>query len=122
MTAAFVRGICLVFAMGIATGCSMKFGGLEPNTQFVYPNSNVKVLGPVSASMTKIGILMLGGFFSGDDIRSVYREALAQREGANVIVNFNQDTVSTVWGLVTVNTYSISGDAASMEVGKKRLY
>ena len=122
MIAAFVRGVCLVFALGIVTGCSMKFGSLEPNTQFVYPNSNVHVLGPVSASMTKLGILGIGGFFSGDEIRSVYREALAQRAGANVIVNFNQDTVSTMWMIVTVNTYTISGDAASMEVGKQRLY
>ena len=114
--------LSLMACVGLAIGCTAKFGAQQLNTQFVYPNSNVKILGPVTASITKQGIMGWGTIPTADEVRSVYDEALAERQGANVLVNFSEETaITTYMGFWATSTYTIEGDAAHMEVGKQRL-
>lgn len=115
------RTLALIACGSLFAACTTNFGAQQPNTQFVYPNSNVKVLGPISASITKEAPLGFGVLPTADEVRRVYQEALAQREGANVIVNFSEDTKFTTYFLWATTTYTISGDGARMEVGKQRL-
>ena len=114
------------FAIALSTalimqGCTMSTGGLQPNTQFVYPNSNVRILGPVKADISKVTFLGIGGFFDAKDIRDTYQKALSQQNGANVLVNFKEDTDFTSFVIFVKSTYHIAGDAASMEVGNQIL-
>lgn len=114
--------IAVVFsAILTIQGCTMSSGALQPNTQFVYPNSNVRILGPVKADISKWSFLGIGGFFEAEDIRNAYQQALSQQSGANVLVNFKEDTDFTTFILLVRSSYHIAGDAASMEVGKQIL-
>lgn len=108
-------GACLV------TGCSFTGGALEPHTQFIYPNSNVTILGPVSSSRTKNGFLGLSPFFNASEVFEIYREALSQQAGANVIVNLEETSTVVTFPFYVTYTYSISGQGARMEVGRQEL-
>ncbi len=123
MTAAgCVQSFLMLVAGCIFSGCISTNGALQPNTQFVYPNSNVKELGPVSASRTKMGPLFFVPSFTADEIRSAYDEALSGQSGANVIVNFDEDTTVTNFVLFNTVKYTIRGQSAAMEVGKQILH
>lgn len=117
----WIKSCFFVLSFILITGCTMKAGGLNPNTQFVYPNSNVKILGPVEADISKWTVLGIGAFFEPDEIRAVYDEALSQQEGANVIVNFDESSVTTSYVFMVKSSYTISGQAASMDVGQQKL-
>ncbi len=112
----------LVLAGCFLSGCISTNGAFQPNTQFVYPNSNVSVLGPVSASKTKMGPLMFVPTFSAQEVREAYDEALQSRSGANVIVNFDEDTIVSNYVFFNTITYSVRGQGAAMEVGDQDLY
>ena len=112
----------LVVAGCFLGGCISTNGAFQPNTQFVYPNSNVTILGPVSASKTKSGPLMFVPVFSAEEVRQTYDEALQGRSGANVIVNFDEDTIVSNYVFFNTITYSVSGQGAMMEVGQQDLY
>jgi hypothetical protein len=103
-------------------GCTSQYGHFVPNSQFAYANSNVRTLGPVKAEITK------SAWFSApeltiDDIRGVYNKALTQAEGANIMINYKEDTYYTIMPLIPFSsvTYRIEGEAAKMEVGKQEL-
>ena len=115
------RVVMLLLMVG-ATGCISTQGSFEPNVQFVYPNSNVKVLGPTSAEMTKWSVLFFVRWFDKDEVLSVYREALKKQQGANVLVDFDQDTRMGYFLLVNFTTFRIRGQAAVMEVGQQELH
>jgi hypothetical protein len=103
----------------------MKMGRVVTNSQFAYPNSNVKALGPVRAEVTK------SGWFSPPplemkDVKAAYNRALSQVEGANLLINYKEDTTVTYYPIAyfwyfTVK-YEIEGQAARMTVGKQELH
>ena len=111
----------LLASGALAVGCTTSMGAQQPNTQFVYPNSNVKILGPTSASVTKQGFVGTNVIPTGDDVRQAYDEALSKRQGANVLVNFSENTDFTTYFIWSTATYTIEGQAAQMEVGQQRL-
>ena len=106
--------------MLLTAGCfSQKLGGIVPTSQFVYPNSNVTPLGPTQSSKTKFCILIPPGW-SIKDTRQVYNGALSKVPGANVLIDYKEDTtVSTYFFLFHTITYNLDGTAAKMEVGKQ---
>lgn len=106
----------------LQTACISTNGGFQPNNQFVYPNSNVEVLGQVEAAKTKIGILAFVPKFSIEEILSVYHQALKGAGGANVIVNFDENVRVGNFLLFNTITYSIKGQGAKMEVGRQALH
>ena len=108
--------------LGIASsGCISTNGALQPNTQFVYPNSNVTVLGHVESSRKKFGPLFFVPSFTSREVLGTYREALQAEDGANVIVNFDESTIVSNFILFNTIEYRISGQGAKMEVGRQIL-
>ena len=57
--------------------------------------------------------------FSAEEVRQTYDEALQSRSGANVIVNFDEDTIVSNYVFFNTITYSVRGQGAMMEVGEK---
>lgn len=118
MTCCAVVGVCSILVMA---GCSHTFGSYVPNAQFAYPNSNIKPLGTVQAKVTKTGsppVLTL------EDVKKAYNDALSQAEGANILINYKEDTTWTSVPLPLFPStveYRIEGTAARMEVGTKAL-
>jgi hypothetical protein len=115
----------LVLTIGIA-GCGMQteMGTLTTHSNFVYPNSNVRVLGPAYAEVTKTsrqGMPIL----EYADLKKAYNQALASQPGANLLINYSQDTRITINSIPFFSkstvTYELRGDAAKMVVGEQTL-
>ena len=119
-----VTFVCLVALSGclMLSGCTMQYGHQVPNSQFAYANSNVTALGPVKAEITK-SRWFAGPQLTIDDIKGVYNEALGQAEGANILINYKEDTFFTMIPVVPLSfvTYRLEGEAARMEVGRQEL-
>ena len=115
------QGFLMLVAGCVLSGCMSTNGALQPNTQFVYPNSKVREVGPVSSTRMKTGVLFFVPSFTAAEIRSAYDEALSSERGANVLVNFDEETKVTNYVLFNTVEYTIRGQSASMEVGKQRL-
>ena len=110
-----------VLIMFFMTACTVKGGRFVPNSQFAYPNSNIKMLGPAHAEITKKSII-IAPKFDIKDLKQTYNKALASQAGANILVNFSEDTTFyTVLGIANTLTYELNGEAAKMEVGRQYL-
>lgn len=114
----------LLLASLCLAGCTMKAGRFVPHSQFVYPNSNVKILGPVHAKKTK-AMILIPPKFGIKDLKKVYNKALLTHSGANILTNFSEDTSLTTIPLgyfhLYIMSYEIRGDAAQMVVGEQEL-
>lgn len=117
----FVSCIVLIAVLPLLFACTIKGGALRENSHFVHPNSNIQVLGPVKTTMTKYGVFGFGINFTAEEVRGMYRDALSQQQGANVIVNMAEDTSVTTVLIVSIATHTIEGDAAKAEVGRQQL-
>jgi hypothetical protein len=103
------------------SGCSTKFGDFAEQTHFSFPNSNVKPLGHVEASKVKWGFVIPPSL-TADDVREMINEALAQKAGADLVINYKTDTKVTGIPFVYKLTMTLSGTAVSMEVGEQELF
>ena len=117
-----ITGGCGTLIVACGMGCStVTAGRFVPNAQFAYPNSNIKMLGPARAQISRKSILVAPRF-DMRDLKQTYNEALASQAGANILVNYVEDTTfHTVFGISNSLTYEISGQAAKMEVGRQYL-
>lgn len=102
------------------SGCSITTGNYGINSHFAYPNSNIVPLGHVKASTSKIGIVIPPDF-DGEDIILLTQEAIRQRSGADLLINYNLDTKITSFPFISKMEITIEGTAAKMEVGSKEL-
>lgn len=119
--ASLATGLCFLLAT-LETGCTSKAGALIPNANFVYPNSNVEILGAVSATKSKTGIFSVPQL-KMQELEDLYRSALAQK-GGDVLVNAKFETSITLIPLILPfmkGKYTISGSAAKMTVGRQRI-
>ncbi len=114
-------GAAVMLLLG-SVGCTYQVGHFNPNTQFAYPNSNIKTLGPVKAEVKKIWWL-LSPTLELEDIKSCYNEALSQASGANLLINYSEDTYYTQIPIIGINIikYVIEGEAAHMTIGQQEL-
>jgi hypothetical protein len=106
-------------------GCSfVTEGRFVTHSQFVYPNSNVKTLGPVVARRFKFTPLVPLEI-TLKDMTNVYNKALSKRAGANLLVNYTEDTtivmIYAVFAPLYIVIYQLKGEAAKMEVGQQEL-
>jgi hypothetical protein len=117
-----ISWLVLASAIVLATGCTYRAGHFNPNTQFAYPNSNIKTLGPVKAEVKKTTWIVRPEL-KLDDIKGCYNEALAQASGANILVNYSEDTYFTAVPFLSIFTvrYVIQGEAAAMTIGQQEL-
>ncbi len=117
----FLAGAAEAMLCCFSLGCAVTAGSFEPNTQFVYPNSNVKELGYTEATYGKWGVLTFARPLTMQEALKVYHEAIQKVEGANLLVNFDQDTTTYIYVLLNYTEFTIRGQAARMEVGKQDL-
>lgn len=87
-------------------------------SQFIYPNSNVTPLGPVTYSATKTSFFV-PPHWKIEDTKAAYRNALAKAPGATALVDYKEDTTYTSILFFNSTTYSLEGTAIKMEVGKQ---
>ena len=105
----------------IQFGCSSTHGSFEPNTHFAYPNSNVQPLGHISATVSEGGFLF-PPTLSKEKVLKLMSDGLAQKPGADMVVNYRLDTTYTSYiALYYVQTIKLEGTAAKMEVGEQDL-
>ncbi|MFI3190279.1 hypothetical protein BCS42_06975 [Crenothrix sp. D3] len=115
-----------LFTLGIAAltvfqvGCSTTQGSFQPNTHFAYPNSNIEPLGHISAT-TSEGQFLIPPTLSKETVLKLMNDALAQKPGADMIVNYRLDTTYTMYPFYYVQTIKLEGTAAKMQVGEKDL-
>lgn len=112
-------------AMSMMPGCSFKAGQLLTHSQFVYPNSNIEILGTVAAAKSKTGFYSVS--ISMQDLEALYRDALAQK-GGDVLVNARLDTKITMIPIplfvpivIVRGNWTIAGTAAKMTVGEQKI-
>jgi len=106
-------------------GCSTTQGTFEPTTHFGFPNSNIQPLGHISTSISE-GKFLIPPSLDKEKVLKLMNDALAQKPGADMIVNYRFDTTYTVYPftgypLYTVQTIKLEGTAANMQVGEKDL-
>ncbi len=104
----------------LLSGCSMTMGNYGTNSHFAFPNSNITPLGEVKASTSKLGILTFPDF-DGEDVILLSQEAIKQKAGAELLLNYSVDTKVTIFPLVTKMDITITGTAAKVQVGTQEL-
>lgn len=108
---------CLaVVVLAATTGCSTTFGHFVPNSQFAYPNSNIKSLGPVKAEVEHYSKSL-----TLEDIKKCYNDALAKAPGANILINYREDTTYTSLPIGYKVKYVLEGEAAQQTIGQQHL-
>lgn len=119
--------LLLFMCLSFVAGCSTKTGNFITQSRFSYPNSNVTPLGHVEASITKT-TFVINPSFDEQDARDLYEKALAQKPGADLLIDYKADTETTIicpivippFCIITMTT-TVSGTAAKMEIGRKAL-
>lgn len=98
---------------------------MGPSSHFIYPNSNVRALGPVS--VMKVGNVSVNvpQLRSGEHDLEIYKEALAQVPEANMIIDYYKITTATMiplpWVSLFFTTTKFEGTAAKVEVGEQNI-
>ena len=108
--------VCFLF------GCTVKSGNFVDKSQFAYPNSNIKAMGPAGITKTKTSFLVPPQW-TKEDVDELFAEALQKYPGADLMINYKADT-SVTFPLVPIvwwTTIEIQGTAAKMTIGKKDL-
>ncbi|MCK4340682.1 MAG: hypothetical protein KAY37_03025 [Phycisphaerae bacterium] len=105
-----------------STGCTYQAGRFVPNSQYAYPNSNIKSLGPVRAEVSKTWWIFTPEL-KLEDVRKCYNDALSQVSGANILINYSEDTIYTTYPILSIHNvkYVLEGEAARMTVGRQEL-
>ena len=110
--------LALAISVASVSGCSYKYGGYTPRSQFIYPNSNVTDVGPVKYSETKTSFFV-SPKWEARDAREAYERAVAKVPSANALVNYREDTTYTSIMFFNTMTYTLEGTAVKMTVGKQ---
>lgn len=115
---------CVLAAAVLLTNCSMKFGTFSEQTHFSYPNSNIKPLGKVQSTVSRTTVL-IAPTLTAEHVRELMDKALAQKAGADLIIDVQVDTKLTMIPIPIFSIYTatmtLSGTAVSMEVGRQEL-
>lgn len=111
----------ILAAVMCSTGCSTTYGHLVPSSQFAYPNSNIKSLGPATAEIQKSAWLVQPRL-KMEDIKKCYNDAVSKVANANILINYKEDTTFTEYpfGISTIK-YCLRGEAAQMTIGQQEI-
>ena len=112
----------------LQVGCATKQGGKSLSSDYVYPNSNVTPIKPVSAEKTWFSIV-IPPTFEKEDYYLLRDKLTAQVPEADLITDYEYDVETTQWlpvpyiGVLSPYTMKITvrGMASKMEVGKQEL-
>jgi len=115
-----VKRAALVFYLFAMAGCSVKGGQFRDETNFSFPNSNVTPLGSVKSTMSRWSFLTTP--IGEADALLLLKDAIGQKAGADLVINYTLDTKVTVFPLFIYKTDMVlEGTAAKMEVGEQDL-
>jgi hypothetical protein len=119
----FINTLLLAMAIGLVGGCKVgEFAEIGPQSHFNYPNSNVKAIAPVKVSMNgPSGFLPTFG--TGELDEKMYNTAIAQVEGANLLIDYVKTTKIYMVPVIGISwtTNELEGTAAKMELGQQTL-
>jgi hypothetical protein len=123
MRRSYLIGLLAVAALQI--GCSSTRGTFQPNTHFAYPNSNVQPLGHVIGNV-KEGSFIIPPELTKEKALKLISDTLAQKPGADMIVNYRLDTTYTVYPFYSLPLYivqeiKLEGTAAKMDLGEQNI-
>lgn len=109
----------------LQTGCSMTRGTFEPSTHFAFPNSNIQPLGHVNG-IVKEGSFIIAPELTKEKALKLISDTLAQKPGADMIVNYRLDTTYTVYPFYSLPLYivqeiKLEGTAVKMQVGEQEI-
>ncbi len=122
MRPVYVMVVASAVSLAALAGCfSGQYTQIGAQSHFDYPNSNIKALGPVKVMVPGQGRFGSPPLPTSDDEVKLYNAALAQVEGADLVVDY----VKT-WRLYGFmwwywSELELEGTAADMEVGRQRL-
>ncbi len=121
------RTVATLFLAALTTACTAaSMTRLGPQSHFVYPNSNVKQLGPVKVKKRgDVRLFVPDNLRTAESDRDLYDAAIRQVQGANLITDYAV-TARTKWVYLYYiylfwNEYELQGTAARMEVGQQEL-
>lgn len=114
--------LSLILACAFLTSCSTTRGGFGEQTHFDYPNSNVKPLGHVSATVKKTGFFFPPSW-GAEDVKTLIERALSQKPGADILINYKTNTTFTSWVILPIYSSEmvLEGTAVSMTIGRQEL-
>ena len=124
------RGVLVVAAfalVGSSVACTAGVGArIQPSSHFVYPNSNVKELGPVKVNMFGGWSLFFPSPVRTSEIdHKLYNAALTQHEGADMIIDYVVTSkvkfIPAYVLMIYYTTHELDGTAAVAEVGRQHL-
>ncbi|MFA5865993.1 MAG: hypothetical protein WC975_15070 [Phycisphaerae bacterium] len=129
MRKSLVQLLMVLLIACIVSGCAQTIGTfyrLGPQSHFVYPNSNIKDLGPVKVKMRGADKSdRFPSFMTSEMDVSLYNEALKQVDGANIILDYVRKTTikmePSLFGQKFQTEEELEGTAARMELGKQEL-
>jgi len=110
--------LSLMLSMIVVTGCSTTQGSFNEKSHFSYPNSNVKALGAFKVTKSRTSFLIPPSFTREEELE-LMNEALNQKSGADLLVNYTVNTKFTRIPIIPFYTVEVTmeGTAASMKVG-----
>jgi len=117
-----MSALAIVAVLFTSTGCTMKIGMFQPNSNFAYPNSNVEPLGRVTGSASKWGIFS-ASIIDKDMLDTAYSNALKQK-GGDLLINYKITSETTLYPIFIPffkTELKVDGTAAKMTVGKQEL-
>lgn len=116
-----VQLMIALFFVVMLSACSTKMGATGEKSHFAFPNSNVVPLGKVAVEKSRWGFI-IPPTIDADDIKEAINEALAQKPGADILINYKTDVkYTTVFPQLYHLTYTLEGTAADMQVGEQEL-
>lgn len=119
--------LCLVTVLLLNTGCTVGMDNrFSPASHFIHPNSNVKILGPVTVEQTGgMSLFVPPPIRTSTDDDKLYQAALKQQPGADVIVDYVVSTRVTMIPIpyltLFTTTHKLEGFAAKKVVGNQEL-
>ncbi len=112
--------IVSVFSLCVIASCSINAGHFNTESHFSFPNSNVTPLGQVKSTLSRWSFFSLP--VEGDDALNLVNEAIAQKSGADLMLNYILDTKITMFPLFIYKAdMVVEGTAAKMEIGEQEL-
>ncbi len=112
--------LCLV-ALSLSA-CTQKFYSLNPQSHFDYPNSNIRPIASASGSTAEVSIGFTPPMLSGEIERAAIADALSKQAGSDLLINYvGERKITSFFNLIHSQTYTVTGTAAKMEVGKQYL-
>ena len=110
----------LGLSLFVFAGCSVTAGRFGDETHFSFPNSNVQPLGHVTSTMSRWSFFVSP--LGKDDALVLLKDALTQKPGADLVLNYTLDTKITLFPIFIYKAdITLDGTAAKMEVGEQKL-